>query len=399
LYGNISEVKLLKGFMKMAGIYIHVPFCTKKCFYCDFYSIETLKLFGRYLDALGLELELKAESFEGDIPEISTVYFGGGTPSLMYPEQLQKIIEKINTLYPISKNAEWTLEANPGTYDIERLKYFKQAGINRLSIGVQSFNDMELLFLQRIHNSKEAIEGIMSARLAGFDNISIDLITSIPGQTPEMLKNTIKHTLDLMPEHISAYSLIYEPGTPLYEQYLMGLVEKIEDDTDASLYELIAESFTNSGFEQYEVSNFSLPGFRSIHNLNYWLSCDYFAFGPSAHGFYKGERYWNVKSLDLYYQYIKTGRLPLGGSEILTFEDKINEGIMLGLRSIGINFSDFKNTFGIDLVSKAGDLFESWKAGGLCSLNDEKIILNYKGYAISNTLISQLLKITDKLTK
>ncbi|MFC2131225.1 radical SAM family heme chaperone HemW [Bacteroidota bacterium] len=380
----------------MAGIYIHIPFCRKKCFYCDFFSIESLNLFTGYIDALLLEIDIRLKHQNYEFPEISTVFFGGGTPSLLYTKMLEKIITKLEKSFNIKSDAEWSLEANPETLNLELLKEYKSLGFNRLSIGIQSFVDTELQFLQRIHNSSKAEDSIKSARKAGFDNINIDLIFSIPGQTLESLDITLKKTKELSPEHISAYSLIYEPGTPLYESYTRNEIEKTDDDIDAMYYELIATDLIENGYEHYEVSNFSKPGKKCFHNLNYWESGNYLAFGPSAHGFVNRERYWNANSLEIYFKNIQEGKLPLAGSEKLTKENRVNEKIMLGLRSGGIKFNEFKQEFEIDILDLAKDIFYKWESLKLCNSDDNCIKLNYQGYSICNELTMQLIKRIEK---
>ncbi|MFH1049323.1 MAG: radical SAM family heme chaperone HemW [bacterium] len=378
----------------MPGIYIHIPFCVKKCFYCDFYSVEKLTDKDKFLDYLIREIELRAkyEKSQTEIGIIDSVFFGGGTPSLLTPGQIERIIIKLKSTFSISDDAEWTVESNPGTLNLDSLNQYRKLGINRISIGVQSFVESELKFLQRIHDSDEAVNAISDAKKAGFDNRNVDLIFSIPGQTKKSLALTLEKIQQLKPEHISAYSLIYEKGTPLYEAYKKGQIKKIDDDADAELYEFLSEYLSNLGYEHYEVSNFALPGYKCRHNLNYWENGYYIGLGPSAHGYSKGRRYWNVKSLKKYYQMIDEDKIPETGSEILTRENEINERIMLGLRSQGIDFKKFKEEFDIDLKKIRNLLFNEWKINDLCDYNDKYIKLTHKGYFICNSLINQLVK-------
>jgi len=379
----------------MHGIYIHIPFCVKKCFYCDFYSIENLTEKDKFVDYLIREIELRAENeiSQGKIGTIDTVFFGGGTPSLLTPGQIERIINKIKNTFSISKDAEWTVESNPGSLSFGSLEQYRKLGINRISIGVQSFVESELKFLQRIHSSDEAINAILDAKKAGFDNRNVDLIFSIPGQTKKSLALTLEKIKELKPEHISAYSLIYEKGTPLHEAYKKGQIKKIDDDADAGLYEYLCTYLSKLGYEHYEISNFALPDFKCNHNLNYWELGNYIGLGPSAHGFSDNKRYWNVRSLQKYYQLIDKGVLPEAGSEILTAENRIHEAIMLGLRARGIDFTDFRQKFDINLPEKVGKLFTEWQNSGLCEYTSKGIKLNHKGFFICNSLINQLIEL------
>ena len=380
----------------MTGLYIHIPFCEKKCSYCDFYSITTLNLVDNFVDALLIEIDLRLKDYNRGKPKINTVFFGGGTPSLLNPNQLEKIISKLKDNFDISDDAEWTMESNPATFDKDLLLDFRKLGINRLSIGVQSFNDLELEFLSRIHNADQAYNAIGQARDAGFDNINLDLIFSIPEQTFDTINYSIEKALEFKPEHLATYSLIYEPGTPLYQEFSKGNVKKIDDDIDAMIYENISRELVKSGYEHYEISNFALNGKQCIHNLNYWNSGEYFAFGPSAHGFLDGIRYWNIKSLDFYYQYLKTKRLPVYGREKLTRNDILNEKIFLGLRAMGINLAEFKKEFNIDIITVASNLLKNWGLKNLFDVDDNFLKLNIKGYAICNELSAQLISVVEK---
>lgn len=380
----------------MYGLYIHFPFCESKCSYCDFYSITSLDLIDNFVETLLIEIDLRLKDFNQPKPQIQSVFLGGGTPSLLNPKQLEKIINKLNENFDISVNAEWTMESNPATFDKDLLVDFRKLGINRLSIGVQSFNNSELKFLNRIHDADQAYNSIAQARQSGFDNINLDLIFSIPEQTFDTINYSIEKALSFSPEHIAAYSLIYEPGTPLYEDFSRGIVKKIDDDIDAMIYNNISKKLVDSGYEHYEISNFAKQGKKCIHNLNYWNSGEYFAFGPSAHGFLNGIRYWNIKSLDFYYQYLKTNRLPVYGREKLTRNDILNEKIFLSLRALGINLSEFKDEFNIDVLSIASELLKNWKLKNLYIIENNVLKLTVRGYAICNELSSQLANVLEK---
>ena len=384
----------------MPGIYVHIPFCQKKCFYCDFFSIENLPDIEKFIEYLIKEIDIRSEIWNRTIGRsknyeaiFNTVFIGGGTPSLLSAKQMKKITDALKSRFLISGNAEWTVETNPGTLNSDSLKKYKKTGFNRISIGVQSFVDSELNFLQRIHNSNEAVKAILDSKKAGFFNRNIDIIFSIPGQTIESLRISMDTINKLMPEHISAYSLIYEKGTPLYSALQKNLIQKIEDDTDAELYGFISEFLVSLGYEHYEVSNYALPGFKCIHNKNYWDRGEYIGLGPSAHGYLNGRRYWNVKTVNSYFKMLDKGELPEIGFENLTRENIISEKIMLGIRSEGIKFKEFKKEFNIDLFELGYNNFQEWKNKGLCEFDKEKIRLNHKGYFICNTLIIQLVNL------
>ena len=272
----------------MPGVYIHVPFCERKCVYCDFYSIEDHSSFDAFVDAVVAEIGSFAEEARGT--RFGTIFFGGGTPSLLAPNQLAKILDELRKGYSIENDAEVTLEANPGTISAESLSAYRSLGINRLSIGVQSFHNDELKFLGRIHNADEARRSVSDARRAGFSNISIDLILALPGQTIDKLEISLAEAVALDPKHISAYTLIVEKGTPLYRLVQSRQVAPLPSEAEAELYAFSMDYLIDRGFEHYEVSNYARPGFRSRHNSGYWDHSPYLGFGPSAHSFWKGKR-------------------------------------------------------------------------------------------------------------
>ncbi|ROL60999.1 radical SAM family heme chaperone HemW [Bacteroidetes/Chlorobi group bacterium ChocPot_Mid] len=376
----------------MAGIYIHIPFCVKKCFYCDFYSIEKLSLQEKFVNYLTKEIKIFSDIHPYN-KNIDSVFFGGGTPSLLTAVELELIINSLKNNFNISTNAEWTIESNPGTLTFENLREYLDLGINRISIGVQSFVESELKFLRRIHTSSEAYNSIQEAKKAGFKNLNIDIIFSIPEQTLESLNQTLDAIQELKPQHISAYSLIYEKGTPLFEAYKRNEIQKIDDDTDAELYEFLSKYLIKLGYEHYEVSNFAINGFKCNHNLNYWNGGDYFGFGPSAHSFFNNKRYWNFKSLNKYFEKIDDYQLPVEDSEILSSENILNERIMLGLRAEGLDLNQIGTEFHIDLEKKCNPIIEEWIKNDFAFWKNNKLRLNYKGYSICNTLINNIVNL------
>ncbi len=380
----------------MTGIYLHIPFCVRKCFYCDFYSETNLAGLNSFTELICREIKIRSDAFP-EKKEIDTVFFGGGTPSLLSEANLGKIFESLHKAFTIKMDAEITLECNPGTAIKERLIQYRNLGVNRLSIGVQSFVDDELKFLQRIHDSSEAIETFHNAREAGFKNISLDLIFAIPMQTMDSLKYSIDKAIRLAPENISYYSLIYEPDTPLYKEYLFGIIRKIDEEVDANQYELIIDSLKKAGYGQYEVSNFAKPGKECLHNLIYWHGHEYFGFGPSAHGYLDNVRYWNVKNFRKYYNHLKINTLPGTGSETLTAKNRFEEQIYLGLRADGIDLDRLQNDFGGNTKEKLETELKQFIEEGLVTSKKSKYSLTKRGYMVCDYLAIKLLKNIDDI--
>ena len=373
--------------------YIHIPFCDHKCIYCDFYSIITSDNIQFFLKTLKKEISHYAEKYsEGR--ELISIYFGGGTPSLMEPEYISQIIETVKVNYTVKKGAEITLETNPGTVSLEKMKMFLEIGVNRISIGIQSFDNKDLKFLTRIHNSETAIKTVYDAAEAGFENISLDLIFNLPGQTKKKWKKNLEQAIQLPIKHISAYSLILERGTILNKMVLDGKV-KIEDaDYDAELYQTTIKFLTSNGFYQYEVSNFARPGFECVHNNAYWHYTDYFGFGTSAHSFIDGKRWWNYSSLKMYNDKVEKSGIAVAGSEIISAEQAVNEYVMLELRSSGLNLKNFENRFGSETeewLKKKYPYFELLKNQNFVTIDEGIIKLTSKGYAVCDEILAEIL--------
>ncbi|NWF91038.1 MAG: radical SAM family heme chaperone HemW [Ignavibacteriaceae bacterium] len=382
---NLSENK-----SRETAIYIHIPFCEHKCIYCDFYSIITKENVLSFIKALKDEIGFYSESNTSS-RKITSIFFGGGTPSLISPVYIKEIIELIKNSFTVSVDVEVTLETNPGTVEETKLGEFKQIGINRLSIGIQSFNDDELKFLTRIHTKQNAINTVVYAKELGFENISIDLIFNLPNQTKSGWEENLRTAISLPINHISAYSLILERGTILNKMVLDGKVKIQDEDHDADLYETTIDLLIENGFYQYEVSNFTKPGFECRHNNSYWHYNDYFGFGPSAHSFIDGKRYWNFSSLKKYINEIDVNRQAVAGSEILTKEEKLNEYVMLALGSNGIKSNQMKTLFGKNwLIKKNGYLEELEREGYLVKQNGF-IKLTKAGYAVCDEIIKNLM--------
>jgi oxygen-independent coproporphyrinogen-3 oxidase len=372
------------------AIYVHIPFCEHKCIYCDFYSIITKDNISLFLQALKKEISHYAELRPTD-RIVSSIFFGGGTPSLMSSDYIYEIIELIKNKFKVSSDAEITLETNPGTVEQTKLREFHQIGINRLSIGIQSFDEYELMFLTRIHDKKTAIETIMNARLSGFENISIDLIFNLPGQTKEIWKRNLETAVSLPINHISAYSLILERGTILNKMVLDGKIKIQDEDYDADLYETTIDFLSGNDFNQYEVSNFTKPGFECRHNNSYWCYKDYFGFGPSAHSFIDGKRYWNFSSLKKYIYEIGNLGTAVAGSEILSNEQRLNEYVMLALRSKGIDVIEMKNLFGEKWLIGRSDYLKELQQKNFLRQNDGLIYLTKAGYCVCDEILKNLL--------
>lgn len=376
--------------MKETAIYIHIPFCDHKCIYCDFYSIISYENVTSYLSALKQEIAYYSGSYN-DEREIISIYFGGGTPSFMDPEYISEILSEVKSRFNVRENAEVTLETNPGTVDPDKLKRFLKCGFNRISIGIQSFNEDELTFLTRIHDSHTAKKTVADARNAGFENISVDLIFNLPKQTKSKWLSNLEQAIDLPVQHISAYSLILENGTILNKMVLDGKVKMQDEDYDADLYEMTIDFLVQKGFEQYEVSNFALPGCESVHNNAYWRYKDYFGFGTSAHSFINGKRWWNFSSLRFFNEAVSKKKNGIAGEELLTETQKLREYIMLALRSKGLDSEELQNLFGTNwLIENRNYISELFDKKYIIN-KDSLISLTPKGYALCDEILTKFV--------
>ena len=382
--------------MKQTACYIHIPFCDHKCIYCDFYSIITTDSVSSFLTALKKEIEYYSNHYSSQ-REFISIFFGGGTPSLMEPEYIHEIINQVKKNFFVKEDAEITLETNPGTVSKSKLEEFRKIGINRLSVGIQSFNEAELKFLTRIHSAQTAIETVENASSVGFENINVDLIFNLPGQSKEKWLFNLEQAKKLPVKHVSAYSLILERGTILNKMVLDGKVKMQDDDYDADLYESTLNFFEQNGFNQYEVSNFAKPGYECIHNNAYWHYIDYLGFGTSAHSFVDAvngtgaKRWWNFSSAKMYIDAVQKNNNAAAGSEIISKEAKLSEFVMLALRSSGINTSDFQNRFGNTWLKEKHSYFQKLQSAEYININDNSIRLTKRGYAICDEILKELL--------
>ncbi len=329
----------------MPGIYLHIPFCKQKCYYCNFYSLASLKYRDVFVDALLREMRLRKDYLHDK--HIETIYFGGGTPSLLHPDEINRILHEMEMLFNIDNHAEITLEANPDDLSSDYLKTLKtDTAINRLSMGVQSFFDDDLRYLHRVHDGNHARKAIEMAKQVGFNNMTIDLIYGIPTLTEEKWKQNLALFFSYDIPHLSSYSLTVEPKTALRLLIDKKKLKNTDEDQGVRHFEILLEQTRQHGFEQYEISNFALPGFYSKHNSTYWLGGHYLGLGPSAHSFNGRSRQWNVKNMKLYIESETIDNMILE-KEILTKNQQYNEYVMTSLRtSRGCNAEHIRNGFG-----------------------------------------------------
>lgn len=372
------------------GIYIHIPFCRSKCDYCDFYSLAGRDdRMDQYQKALLSHIKETAPLAQ-DFP-VDTIYIGGGTPSYYGAKRLKELLGVIRKLYKVEKDAEVTVECNPDSVDVKSLKILHKAGVNRLSMGMQSANACELERIHRIHTPQQVNEAATAARKAGFTNLSLDLIYGLPGQTMDSWKATVEHALSLIPQHLSCYGLKVEEGTPLAARVAQGEVLP-DDDQQADLYLWTVGRLERAGYPQYEISNFAKPGFASRHNLRYWLTQPYIGFGPGAHSDFGGRRYSFVRDLDAYIQGVLQGGDIIDESEIIPKRERCGEYLMLRLRTVqGINEQEYRSTYFMDFAPLQAQL-EQFRAQGWAEQTDGRWHFTPKGFLLSNQLIGDLLE-------
>ena len=376
--------------MRPHAAYIHIPFCVKKCAYCDFLSFPScLERIDEYVSALCREIELSKTLLRADGETLDSVYFGGGTPSLLTPAQLERVLTALQKHFRLAVPCEITLEANPGTVGEEKLKNFRELGINRLSIGVQSLDDSVLRTLGRIHDAEAAKAAVLSAKRAGFQNISCDMMLGIPGQTKESLEKTLSFFLSEKIPHISLYSLILEEGTPLYARYNGDIEKYVSQEEDRGMYHYVLSTLSASGYAHYEISNVAIPGFESRHNMMYWRAEPYYAFGCGAHYYLGNERGRHEEDLDRYIASVNSDRpakekiyIP---EELLDDEARKKEFMMLAFRTgSGVDEGDFEARFHIPVESAFGAELEKEIRAGLVEKTDYGYRLTEKGFDLAN---------------
>lgn len=372
----------------MAGLYIHIPFCKQACYYCDFHFSTSTRYRSQMIDAITREVELQKAYLNHEI--LDTIYFGGGTPSILASTEIEKLINSIHQSFRIKTHPEITLEANPDDLSIGKLKELKSLGINRLSIGIQSFNAKTLKFLNRAHDSVEAIKCIENARLAGFENISIDLIFSIPGQTINELNEDIDQTLALDPEHISVYSLTIEEKTVFGNWNRKGKFIQVTDEDSALQFDLIISKLDKNRYEQYEISNFCRDGNYAKHNTSYWKNINYLGLGPGAHSYNGSNRQFNMSNNHKYMKSIEEGIVP-AETEFLTKKDLANEYLLTTLRTKwGCDLQKLKNLYSYDLTHSLDSRLSELIRDDLIIKRNDYIFLSRKGKFLADSIIAEL---------
>ena len=371
----------------MSGIYIHIPFCKQACHYCDFHFSTSVKKKGELVDMLCKELVLRKNELQDNV--IETIYFGGGTPSLLSAEELKQIFDTVHSNFQVSDDAEITLEANPDDLSMEKLGVLKASGINRLSIGVQSFFEEDLKLMNRAHNAKEALESIQMAK-EYFDNISIDLIYGIPGMTEERWKENLRIALDLDLPHFSCYALTVEPNTALKKFIEKGVIKPVDDEAAKAHFEILVETLLNAGFVHYEFSNFGKPGYFSRNNTAYWFGKPYLGIGPSAHSFDGNSRKWNISNNSLYIKALQKDNIRMQ-EEKLSRVDKYNEYVMTRLRTMwGVSPEEVEDKFGLKYKSYLLEQAGPYLMKGLMILKNGNLHITAKGKFLGDGISSDL---------
>ena len=375
----------------MAGIYIHIPFCAKRCTYCDFYTEVAPKLIPVLVDSIVRELNVRKSYLQNET--INTIYFGGGTPSILNREEFSKIFETIFSIYSVDKNAEITFEANPDDLTVDFFDSIKTLPFNRISIGIQSFDDEDLKRINRRHSAKQAAEAVKNAQNAGFTNISIDLIYGLPFQTIEKWNRQLDTALSLNIQHVSAYGLTYEEGTKLWKQRENGTVKPVIDETMNEMYLLLVNKMKENGFEAYEISNFAIRNFRSRHNSSYWKQDMYLGVGPSAHSYDLNSRQWNIASITKYISALENNTTFFEKEELTLF-DRYNDYVMVSLRTLeGIDLVFLEQKFGLELATYCFVNIQSYIENNYVIHSDKKLSLTLEGIMISNQILIQLMKV------
>lgn len=373
----------------MAGIYLHIPFCKTRCIYCDFYSTTRSELKTRYVHALCHELGMRKEYLKGE--PIETIYFGGGTPSQLEEADFKRIFETIRENYGMEHCREITLEANPDDLSQEYLKMLSSLPFNRISMGIQTFDDTTLRLLKRRHNSQTAIEAVRRCREAGFQNISIDLIYGLPGETKGRWENDLRQAIRLDVEHISAYHLTYEEDTPIYNMLKQHQIEEVDEDSSLQFFTLLIEHLQNAGYEHYEISNFCLPGLHSRHNSSYWTEKQYLGCGPSAHSYNGISRQWNVASLDKYIEGISSGN-PTFEVEELDLYTRYNDFVITHIRTQwGMPLPKLGKQYGEELYKYCLRMATPHLQQGTLEIKNDTLKLTRKGVFISDGIMSDML--------
>lgn len=379
---------------KPLALYVHIPFCVRKCAYCDFLSAPAAaEAQEEYIRALKREIALEAERAAGY--EVRSVFFGGGTPSILKAGEIAGILEGIAASYQLSWAAEITVECNPGTLSADKLRSYATAGVNRLSIGLQSADNQELLLLGRVHTWEEFLHSYLQAQEAGFSNINIDLMSGLPGQTLASYESTLQRVAALQPAHISAYSLIIEEGTRFYELYGPAgerRAELPEEEAERQMYERTGQILERAGYHRYEISNYAKEGKECRHNICYWERAEYLGFGTGAASFFQGERFERERNLSAYISQIKENRKAVTGQHFVDSKEAMEEFMFLGLRMMkGISKNRFFREFGQDIHQVYGGAIGKYRELGLLLEEGDRIALTEAGISVSNVIFSDFI--------
>ncbi len=378
--------------IRSIGLYIHIPFCFSKCPYCDFFSIVTTdeQLPRRYLTAIRRELEIYSQKIKES--ELLSIYIGGGTPTLLEGKQLEEILINCFRYFHIREGMEITVEGNPGTIDKEKVKILCQAGVNRISLGAQSFNDKVLKKIGRIHSKQDILNSYQWIREAGFNNVNLDIMFALPGQSKKDLEKTLWEAVQLKPEHISLYALSIEPGTPLAYLIEKGIIKLPSDDFSNELFSTAIDILSAYGYEHYEISNFALPGKRCIHNELYWKNQSYLGIGAGASSYIDGKRYQNYRDLSKYILLLDYGILPIAYQEILSLRERMAEKVILQLRMMdGLAKEDFQEQFKVPIEKIFYEPLQKLKEQGLLAEKETHYFLTRRGISLANNVFMEFL--------
>jgi oxygen-independent coproporphyrinogen-3 oxidase len=396
LQASLVPNEPLEGLLETASLYLHIPFCHTRCHYCDFNTYAgILPLREPYVRALLGEIVLAgkmARHKDGTLRRSRTIFFGGGTPSLLSVEQITRLLNACLSAFAVDADAEITLEANPGTLTKEQLSGLRAAGINRLSMGAQSFSADLLKQLGRIHTPEEIVQAVRYARATGFTSLNLDFMFGLPEQTMQHWKETLDRALDLRPEHFSLYSLIIEEGTPFYEWTEQGRITPGDEDLCADMYEYADERLREAGYVNYEISNWALPGHQSRHNLTYWQNLPYIGMGAGAYSSFAGRRFSNEREPLTYIKMVKAGRLPEVEREVIECTQEMSETAFLGLRTaMGLHLPTFEQRFSIPFTQFVGDRLHLVEEAGLLEVEDGWLRLSKRGRLLGNEVFLRLL--------
>ncbi|MFW0716515.1 radical SAM family heme chaperone HemW [Pedobacter sp. N23S346] len=371
----------------MSGIYIHIPFCKKACHYCDFHFSTSLKYENEMVDAICKEIKIKQDRISG---QVGSIYLGGGTPSILSQTALQKIFDTINHTFSVDSNAEITIETNPDDLTVSKLKELKQLPVNRFSVGIQSFFDEDLLWMNRAHHADEAENSIKRSQDAGFENLSLDLIYGFPLLSDSKWLSNIQKAIELEVPHVSAYALTVEPKTALAHAIRNKKQAPVSDSQSAAQFVILMEQFIAAGFEHYEISNLAKPGCYAVHNTNYWRGVDYLGIGPSAHGFDGQNRYMNPANNAQYMEVLAHNKLPEIVEE-LSLNDRFNEYVMTSLRTMwGTDLKKIKSDFGADFLEETNHNLKAFEDKDWLIIQNDQIKLSESGKLFADHIASEL---------